>query len=93
MNNWANCMEVIVLWVGIKIACFESQSTITRMAMKPSEDGNCSMKSMEIEFQGFSGIRNCQRLPYGWCWDALELAQAIQDLQLSLTNEQTLDHV
>jgi len=52
---------VIVSWVGIKIACFDNQSTITRMAVKPSEDGNCLMKSMEIEFQGFSRIGSCQR--------------------------------
>ena len=71
-------MEVIVSWVGIKIDCFESRSTITRMAVKPSEDGNCSIKSMEIEFQGFSGIGSCWSLPYGRCRDALDLAQAVQ---------------
>jgi hypothetical protein len=74
-------MEVIVLWVGIKIDCFKSQSMITRIAVKPLEDGNCSMKSMEIEFQGFSGIGSCRSLPYGQCQDALDLAQAVQDLQ------------
>jgi hypothetical protein len=49
--------------------------------VKPSEDGSCSMKSMEIEFQGLSRIGSCRRLPYGRCRDALDLAQAIQDLQ------------
>ena len=39
----------------------------TRIAVNPSEDGNCSMKSMEIEFQGLSGIGSCWRLPYGLC--------------------------
>ncbi|KIM71333.1 hypothetical protein PILCRDRAFT_1903 [Piloderma croceum F 1598] len=34
------------------------------MAVKPDEDGNCSMKYMEIEFQGFSGIGSYWRLPY-----------------------------
>jgi len=53
---------------------------ITRIAVKPSDDGNCLVKSMEIEFQGFSGIRSCRRLPYGQCQDALDLAQAMQDL-------------
>ena len=81
MNNWASCMEVIVLWVGIKIDCFESQSTITRIAVKSLEDGNCLMKSMEIEFQGFSRIRSCWSLPYGQCRDALDLEQVVQDLQ------------
>ena len=51
------------------------------MAVKPSEDGSCSIKSMEIEFQGLSGIGSCQRLPYGLCRGALDLAQAMQDLQ------------
>ena len=80
-NSWVSCIEVIVSWVGIKIACLESRSTITRMAVKPSEDGSCSMKSMEIEFQGLSGIGSCRRLLYGRCRDALDLAQAVQDLQ------------
>ena len=53
----------------------------TRIAVNPSEDGNCSMKSMKIEFQGLSGIGSCQRLPYGLCHGALDLAQAVQDLQ------------
>ena len=53
----------------------------TRIAVNPSEDGNCSMKSMEIEFQGLSGIGSCQRLPYGLCRGALDLVQAVQDLQ------------
>jgi hypothetical protein len=49
--------------------------------VKPSEDGSCSMKSMEIEFRGLSGIGSCRRLPYGRCRDALDLVQAVQDLQ------------
>ena len=51
----------------------------TRIAVNPSEDGNCSMKSMEIEFQGLSGIGSCRRLPYGLCHGALDLAQAMQE--------------
>ena len=80
-NSWVSCIEVIVSWVGIKIACLESRSTTTRMAVNPSEGGNCSMKSMEIEFHGFSGIGSCRRLPYGRCHRALDLAQVVQDLQ------------
>src|SRR6202453_2527325 len=81
MNSWASCIEVIVSWVGIKIACLESQSTTTRMAVNPSEGGNCSMKSMEIKFHGFLGIGSCQRLPCGGCHGALDLAQVVQDLK------------
>src|SRR6202050_2700921 len=89
MNSWVSCIEVIVSWVGIKIACLESRSMTTRMAVNPSEGGNCSMKSMEIEFYGFSGIGSCWRLPYGQCCGALDLAQVVQDLQWSLMYIQT----
>ena len=81
MNNWASCIEVIVSCVGIKIDCLDSQSTTTKMAVKPNEGGSCSMKSIEIEFQGFSGIGSCRRLPYGLCQGALDRAQVGQDLQ------------
>ena len=36
------------------MACLESLSTTTRMAVKLVDEGSCSMKSMEMEFQGFS---------------------------------------
>ena len=58
-NNFVSSRLVMVLWVGMKIACFERWSTTTRMAVKPEEDGSCSMKSMEMEFQGFSRTGNC----------------------------------
>ena len=65
----------------MKIACLDSRSTTTRIAVKPKEGGNCSMKSIDIEFHGFSGIGSCQRFPYDRCRGALDLAQFIQDLQ------------
>ena len=46
-------------------ACLVKQSTTTRIAVNPSESGSCSMKSMEMESQGQSGIGSCQRRPYG----------------------------
>ena len=67
--------------MGIKIACFVSRSTTTKIVVNPIEGGNCSMKSMEIEFHGFLGIWSCQRLPYGRCRGALDLVQVVQDLQ------------
>ena len=67
--------------MGIKIACFVSRSTTTKIAVNPSEGGNCSMKYMEIKFHGFSGIGSCWRLPYGRCQGALDLVQVVQDLQ------------
>jgi len=43
------------------MACFNSRSTITRMVSKLEEEGSFSMKSIEIEFQGRSGIGSCWR--------------------------------
>jgi len=42
------------------MACLESLSTTIRMAVKPVDEGSCSMNSMEMEFQGFSGMGSCQ---------------------------------
>ena len=36
-----------------------SQSMTTRMAVKLEDKGSCSMKSIEMEFQGFSRIGSC----------------------------------
>ena len=44
--------------MGIKRDCMVNQSTTTNIAVKPEEGGKCSMKSIEIEFQGFSGTGN-----------------------------------
>ena len=49
--------------VGMKIPCFESRSTITRIESQPEEVGRVSMKSMEMEFQGRSGIGSCFNKP------------------------------
>jgi len=46
------------------MACFDSQSTMTRIVSKLEEEGSFSMKSIEIEFHGCSGIRSCWRDPY-----------------------------
>ena len=52
-----------MLVVGIKSDCLVNRSTTTNIAMKPEEGGKCSMKSIEIEFQGFSGTGNCLSKP------------------------------
>jgi len=63
------------------MACFDSRSTITRIVSKPEEEGSFSMKSIEIEFHGRSGIGSCWRDPYGlWCC-GLDHIQVTQDLQ------------
>ena len=43
----------------MNMACFDRQSTITRMVLKLEEEESCSMKSIEIEFYGRSGIESC----------------------------------
>ena len=63
MNRFANCCAVILLTVGMNIPFLESLSTMMRIAEWPSESGNCSIKSMEIEFHGLSGIGSCLRNP------------------------------
>ena len=52
----ASMVEVMVSYVGMKMLCFDSQSTMTRMVLKPEDRGSFSMKSMEMEFQGDSRI-------------------------------------
>ena len=49
----------MVSWVGMKMDYLESWSTTTRMAVKPEDEGSCSMKSIEMEFHGFSGMGSC----------------------------------
>ena len=61
MNRFANCCAVISLTVGMNMPCLESLSMMTRIAVWPSESGNCSMKSIEIEFHGLSGMGSCLR--------------------------------
>jgi hypothetical protein len=56
-NNFASSGDDIVLWVGMKMHCFERRST-TRMDVKPEEVGSCSMKSIEMEFHRRLGIRS-----------------------------------
>ena len=59
MNNLANIEDVMVSTVGIKINCLVRQSTMTSIMLEPLDMGNFSMKSMDIEFHGLSGIRSC----------------------------------
>jgi len=43
----------------MKVACLESLSTMTRIAVNLVESGSCSIKSMDMEFQGLSGTGSC----------------------------------
>ena len=61
MNRHAKSTDVMVSWAGIKIACLVSRSTMTKVVSNPEDDGSFSMKSIEIEFHGCSGIGSCLR--------------------------------
>ena len=62
-KSLASSVDVMVSCVGMKMLCFESQSTMTRMVSKPEDRGSFLMKSIEMEFQGHSGIGSCFRSP------------------------------
>ena len=85
--------EVMVSWVGMNIACFMRQSTTTRTVVYPDDVGSCSMKSIDIEFQGCSGISSCLSNPQDrWHCD-LERIQVVQDLQNLMMKFRSLGHV
>src|SRR5438128_5184353 len=62
-NSCASWGDVMVSYVGTKMACLDSRSMTTRMAVKPEEEGSCSIKSMEMESHGLSGIGSCLSSP------------------------------
>ena len=54
-------MNVMVLWAGIKFTYLVSWSIITKMVSNLENDGSFSMKSIEMEFHGCSGMGSCLR--------------------------------
>ena len=52
-KSLASLADVMVLCVGMKMLCFESQSTMTRMVSKPEDGGSFLMKSIEMESGSF----------------------------------------
>jgi len=77
----------------MNMACFDRQSTITRMVLKLEEKRSFSMKSIEIKFYGHSRIESCWRDPYGLWHCGLDLIQVIQDLQNFCTSLQMFGQV
>ena len=53
---FASCGASMSDLVGMKWAILVSRSTTTNIVSNPSETGNHSMKSMEMDDQGLSGI-------------------------------------
>jgi hypothetical protein len=62
-NSLASARAVISSTVGIKMPCLDSQSTMTRIMVWPSDSSRCSMKSIEMEFHSPSGTGSCFRSP------------------------------
>ena len=62
-KSWASCMKVMISYVRMKIACLYSWSTTTKIAVKPNEGGNYSMKSIDIVFPELEVVGG-----YGRCW-------------------------
>ena len=62
-NCFASSAEVIVSTIGMKILCLVSLQTITNIEVNPEDGGSCSMKSIEMESHGRSGIGSCFRKP------------------------------
>ena len=63
MNKTARSSDVQLMVVGMNIPCFEKRSTITKIASESEEVGSGSMKSIEMEFHGRSGIGSCLSKP------------------------------
>ena len=59
MNSIARSSEVQRMVVGMNMPCLESRSTITRIESQPEDVRKVSMKSIEMEFHGHSGIGSC----------------------------------
>ena len=55
-NSLASMGDMMVSMVRIKIDCLVRQSMMTSIVSEPLDIGSFSMKSMDIEFQGLSGI-------------------------------------
>ena len=92
-NNFMSSADVIVSWVRMNITCLVSWLTTTRIAEYLEDQGNFSMKSIEMEFQVCLGTGSCLRNPYGlWCWD-LECIQVVQNLEKSLMKVQSPGHI
>ena len=61
MNRCAKSADMMVSWAEIKIACLVSQSTITKIVSNLENDRSFSMKSIEMEFHGYSEMGSCLR--------------------------------
>ena len=58
-KSFASSGDVIVSCIGMNMHCLERQSTTTRIVVNLEDEESYSMKSMEMEFQGFSRMGSC----------------------------------
>ena len=63
MNRHAKFMDVMMLWVEIKIVCLVSQSIMTKIVSNLEDNRSFLMKSIEMKFYGHLGIGSCLRDP------------------------------
>src|SRR5258707_15886388 len=77
-NSWASSRQTMESWVGMKRDWFIRWSTITNIAMCPSDAGRCSIKSIEMDSHGHGGFGCSFRKAYGFCPVALEHAHTGQ---------------
>ena len=56
---------------GMKVANIVNWSTTTIIKSYPFDFGSLTMKSIEIELHGESGICRGFKSPWGFCWDGL----------------------
>ena len=61
VHNEQHCKVFVsaVMVVRMNMPCLESQSTIIRIESQPEDVRRVSMKSIEMEFHGCSGIGSC----------------------------------
>ena len=62
-NSLASMGDVMVLMVGIKIDCLVRRLMMTSIVLELSDIGSFLIKTVDIEFQGLSGIGSCLRSP------------------------------
>ena len=77
----SECQGIDVSVVGIKVDFFVSRSNMMRMAEYLEDFRSFLMKSMDIEFQGRSGMGRGFRVLKGLWRTAFDRGQMVQDLQ------------
>ena len=68
------------LTVGMKCAILVNRSTTTKMDVWPLDEGNCTMRSIDMDDHGVSGMGKGCGIPYGLCWGFLFRWQVSQEV-------------